>query len=231
MLLTSSRIRQSARAAISAQEFPLGQRRVAERHVARDVLQQDAPAEDVLHGAHPLHDVRERLLGVGQRQQVVGVAPGHAGPAQVVGDPRRLDACGERLHLAQVVAVERIGAADRHRDAVHHQRVALAHAHQVAERLAARHQVVLGEHLEPVDARGLRENGLVVIDPQAESETERWIAEHGGTGRARLRPARHAYLVALALAASHSALVISRKPLPLQEFWPLQALLALLQAE
>src|SRR5580698_10993505 len=43
------------------------------------------------------------------------------------------------------------------------------------------------------------------------------------------RPAT-AYL-AFALAASQSAWVISTNPLPLQEFWPLQALLALLQAE
>src|SRR5579862_1587396 len=54
----------------------------------------------------------------------------------------------------------------------------------------------------------------------------------------RLRAARTAsvrpafdHLPALALAASHSAWVIIMNPLPLQEFWPLQALLALLQAE
>src|SRR3984957_640531 len=46
---------------------------------------------------------------------------------------------------------------------------------------------------------------------------------------ARSRPV---YLpAALAFAASQSALVISTKPLPLQEFWPLQELLALLQAD
>src|ERR1700761_3238516 len=39
------------------------------------------------------------------------------------------------------------------------------------------------------------------------------------------------YLPALALAASHLAWVISTKPWPLQEFWPLQELLALLQAD
>src|SRR5215469_2765037 len=38
-------------------------------------------------------------------------------------------------------------------------------------------------------------------------------------------------LPALALAASHCAWVISRNPFPLQEFWPLQALFALLHAE
>ena len=88
-------------------------------------------------------------------------------------------------------------------------------------------------HLEPVDARRLGENGLVVLDPQAETETECCeSAWHGGTGpgASRARPGAP-YLVAFALAASHSALVISRKPLPLQEFCPLQALLALLQAE
>src|SRR5689334_24416234 len=39
------------------------------------------------------------------------------------------------------------------------------------------------------------------------------------------------YLAALAFAASHLAWVISTKPLPLQEFCPLQELLALLQAD
>ena len=39
------------------------------------------------------------------------------------------------------------------------------------------------------------------------------------------------YLAALAFAASHLAWVISTKPLPLQEFCPLQELFALLQAD
>src|SRR5438105_13645356 len=50
-----------------------------------------------------------------------------------------------------------------------------------------------------------------------------------GPGGQRARPTTTHF--ALAFAASHSALVISRYPLPLQEFWPLQALLALLHAE
>src|SRR5258708_10308023 len=52
----------------------------------------------------------------------------------------------------------------------------------------------------------------------------------GRAGRPEARPAHSSYF-ALAFAASHSALLISRNPLPLQEFWPLQALLALLHAE
>src|SRR5947199_10162883 len=50
-----------------------------------------------------------------------------------------------------------------------------------------------------------------------------------GPGGQRARPTTTYF--ALAFAASHSAFVISRNPLPLQEFWPLQALLALLHAE
>src|ERR1700748_2947424 len=63
------------------------------------------------------------------------------------------------------------------------------------------------------------------------SEEEQGLGETGSLAS----PARAldwAYLPeALALAASHFAWVISTKPLPLQEFWPLQELLAVLQAE
>src|ERR1700722_14992879 len=53
----------------------------------------------------------------------------------------------------------------------------------------------------------------------------------GVTGRACTGPWGPDYLAIFALAASQSAFVISMNPLPLQEFWPLQALLALLQAD
>src|SRR6185312_14812744 len=48
----------------------------------------------------------------------------------------------------------------------------------------------------------------------------------------RGEPSGHQFFVAFlacACAASHSALVSSRKPIPLQPFWPLQAFLAVLQ--
>src|SRR5438270_12441912 len=50
-----------------------------------------------------------------------------------------------------------------------------------------------------------------------------------GPGGQRARPTTTHF--ALAFAAPHSALVISRYPLPLQAFWPLQAWLPLLHAE
>ena len=39
-----------------AEELPFGEVRIAERHVARDILQQDSATEEVLHGPHPLDD-------------------------------------------------------------------------------------------------------------------------------------------------------------------------------
>src|SRR5262249_3585410 len=144
---------------------------------------------------------------------VVGVLAADPGPAQVIGDPLRLDACGERLHLAQVLEVKRRGAADRERHAVHRQRIALAKAREVVQRATAADQVVLGEYLEPVDPWSAREDRLVVIDSEAQPEAERRTRQHARGGPDpwfRARPA--ASYLALALAASQSALLISRNP-------------------
>ena len=59
-------------------ELPFGQLGGGVGDVARDVLEHQAAAEPVLHLHHPLGDVVQRLLGVGQRQQVVHV-DGRAG--------------------------------------------------------------------------------------------------------------------------------------------------------
>ena len=56
----------------------------------------------VLHLHHALGDVVQRLLGVGQRQEVVHVEAAHAGQAEMVGDPHRLDALGQRLQLVEI---------------------------------------------------------------------------------------------------------------------------------
>src|SRR5450756_1261309 len=54
----------------------------------------------------------------------------------------------------------------------------LANARQVVQGLAARHQIVLRQSLEPVDGGAFIENRLVVIDPQTKPETQRWASEH-----------------------------------------------------
>ena len=57
------------------QELPFRHARLREADVARDVLEQNAPAEEVLDPPHPLGDVCDRLLGVRQRQQIVNAKP------------------------------------------------------------------------------------------------------------------------------------------------------------
>ena len=108
-------------------------------------------------------DVLERLLVERDREQIVGVQPRHAGPAQVIGDPTRPHGVRQLFELFQVVEVERVGAADRQRDAVHDDGVALGDLLQDVARPAARVHEVLGDDLEPIHcrvmSRGCTESG------------------------------------------------------------------------
>src|SRR5215469_5086634 len=104
---------------------------------------------------------------------------------------------------------------------MHREWVALAKAHQVMQRAPAGNQIVLREDFEPVDGRLTGENCVVVVDAQPEPEAERGAGQHEGgrrTGRESAPGPQIDHLPALAFAASQSALVISRYPLPLQEF-------------
>ena len=86
---------------------------------------------NVLHRAHALDDVARAP------PRCTAAAAGHACCGRrhrsSTGGRRstRLDARGERLHLAQVLPIQRRRCADRQRYAVHHHRVALTDAHQV----------------------------------------------------------------------------------------------------
>jgi hypothetical protein len=90
----------------------------------------------------------------------------------VIGDPVRAHALAQRLELLQVAAVEGIRAADRHRHAVQHDRIALGHAVEDPERPALRVHEVLGEDLEPVDLRPLLQDVAEVHGPQADADAE-----------------------------------------------------------
>ena len=156
-----------------AQEFPFAHLGGVEGQIARDVLQQDLPPEGVLHLTDSRHDRSERLLRVGQGQEIVQVASVDPGPAQMIGNPMRFDACRKRANSGEIVEVDGIGAADRQRHAVHDQREALANALQVVERLAAGDEIVFGDDFEPVDGVRLVEDGLIVRSSQAETESRR----------------------------------------------------------
>jgi hypothetical protein len=116
--------------------------------------------------------VGERLFTVRQRQQVVHHVPADAAPAQVVGDPCRLDAFGERAQAREIVAVEWVDRADRQRHAVQHDRVVGAHARQDIERSPASDEKVLRNDLEPIDGRARFEHVAVVRRPQADAIPE-----------------------------------------------------------
>ncbi len=154
------------------EERPLGDRRRAELDVGRRVLEDERPLEDVRDGLHPPRDVLQGLLRVGEGQQVVRVAAHDAREAEVVRHPEGLRPVGERLDLAQVVEVEGVGPADRHRDAVQDDGRPLGHAVEDVERAPARVEEVLGEGLVEVHVGLLRQDVPEVDgaepDPHAE---------------------------------------------------------------
>jgi hypothetical protein len=80
--------------------------------------------------------------------QIPSVDPG---PTEVIGNPVRFDAQGQRSHHSQIFEVDGVGAADGERYAVHHQGESLAYAFQVIERLAAGYQIVFSDDFEPID--------------------------------------------------------------------------------
>ena len=164
-----------------AHEFPLGHLRLGKLDVGGDVLDGDAAAEIVLHAGDAGCDVGQRFLGIGDRHEVVQVDAMHARPAEVVGDPFRLDMIGEGFQAFEIGPVERRGGGDGHRHAMHHQRVAFLHAVEHVAGAAAGLHVVLGDDLEPVDGRGRvgLENFGVMLGPEAKAEAkERGAVDH-----------------------------------------------------
>ena len=180
----SSRDRTVGAARDFAQELPLGHLRGAVGQIARDVLEQDLPPEEILYFAHARDDAGERLLGVGQRQEIVHIASLDARPAQMIGDPGGLDAPRQLAHAGEILPVEGIGAADGQRHAVHDHRKAAANALEIMQRLAAGDEVILGDDLQPIDGVRLLEHGLVVRGPQAQTETVD-LHDQDDRGRAR----------------------------------------------
>jgi len=159
-------MRQSASSAPCA-ENPTPSYASAEAHVARHILEKDAPAENVLHGAHAPNDVLESLVGVRQWQEVVQILAADTRPAQMIGNPGRLDALRQRFQLVEIGAIQR-SALPIDSDTRASPWVMFANARQVVQGLAARDEVVLRQGLKPVNGRQILENRLVVIDPQTE---------------------------------------------------------------
>jgi hypothetical protein len=90
----------------------------------------------------------------------------------MVRHPVRAHALGQRLELAQVLAVEGIGAADGHRHPVQHDRVTLRDLVEHVERPSAGVEEVLGEDLEPVHLGPVLQDVAEVDAPQADADAE-----------------------------------------------------------
>jgi hypothetical protein len=67
-----------------AHELPFGHLRLAEGHIARHVLERQPAPENILHPAHAIDDMVERLFGVGHGQEIMQVHAMHARPAQMI---------------------------------------------------------------------------------------------------------------------------------------------------
>ena len=165
------------------EELGLAHARAREGDVARGVLENERTLEEVLHHAHALDHVGQHGLVVRQRQEIVVVAAGHAGPAHVVAEPHGPRARRQARELAQVGEVDRVGAADRERHAVHHDRIALGDAVEHLQRAPAGVHEVLGDDLEPVHRGLVLEHVSEVLRAQPQAEPEVGEAEAIG-GRA-----------------------------------------------
>lgn len=72
----------------------------------------------ILYGADSADHVPKGLFRIRKRQQIVEAATIDTDPAQVVGHQRRLDVIDQEPQAPQVIAVQRVGGADRKRHAV-----------------------------------------------------------------------------------------------------------------
>ena len=161
----------------ACEEFPFGERRVGEVHITAGILQHERPFQKILDDANSLDDVPQRRFVERHGEQVVRIASGHAGPAEMIRHPVSIHGFGEFLQPAQVVEVERISAADRQRHTVCHDRISLGDLLQHGTGSAVRVHVVFGNDLEPIDVRFLFKDVRVVDGSQTDSQTEIRVAE------------------------------------------------------
>lgn len=119
-----------------AQEVPFGEFAFGESDVARDIFEQDLASEGILDLLDARDDVADGFFGVGEREKVVAVVSTECAPAQVIRDPRRLEALFEGFECVEVFDRERVGIADAKGDSVHYDRAMGAHPLQHGPRAA-----------------------------------------------------------------------------------------------
>ena len=98
------------------------------------------------------------------------VAACNARPTDVVRHPTGPRRTRETSNLRQVVEIERIGAADRKRHAVHDDRIALGELLEHVARAAAGIDEVFRDDLEPIDRRPMLQQVAEVGGSQPDAE-------------------------------------------------------------
>ena len=179
----------------------------------------------------------ERFGGIGQRQEIVGIEPGCARPAQVIGHEQRFDLVHQAAQTQQVIRIQPMGGSNGQRNAVQRDRIARTHLVQDAPWPSARNHEILGNHLDKVHRHGGFEKVGVMRFAQAEAETGKAGVRHDRSPFARRRRPEvgrrrtgqvyrgSIYLgsVRLPPAALQALTDRALKPWPLQSFWPLQS--------
>ena len=164
--------------------------------VARDVLDADAPFENVLHALDAFRDVAHRVVGEGDGHEIVEVAVVAAGREMlgIEGDPVGVE---KPLHVLEEAHVERRRPAQRERETVADEREPLGELPEALAQAPADVDPVLRRHLHEVDApqRILASIGELAHEgaaqPQSGTANGRWRTgfQDGSSGfRSRSRP-------------------------------------------
>ena len=157
----------------------------SKEHVGRGIFEQHPPPQNLLHLIDVVADRGERLLRVGQRQEIVQIALVVAGPGEMFGKQARLVARGERREASEMFAVERFWRSDRKSDAVQGNRIERANRLEPAMRRPSGAHVVLGMDLEKSECRPVAKDLVDMFRLQADPAAigQRRSDARRGTGR------------------------------------------------
>src|SRR5208337_388844 len=90
----------------------------------------------------------------------------------MIGNPSRLEAPRKIAQSPEVGAIQRIGRSDRHRNAMHRDRIVCAHSFQHLERASARDHKIFRNDLEPIYLGTSLEHVAVVLTSKPDTVTE-----------------------------------------------------------
>jgi hypothetical protein len=152
------------------EKLPLGHLGGMKLDVAADVFDGDGDANSVANFANIASGPFDSFPSVGHGKEIVGEASIDAAPAEVIAQPGGSGAFDQSLELAEVVAIGAGGVAEVHGDAVLNDPILFEDLVKDVERPATVDHVVFRNDLEPIDARLLLQNMLVMRDAETDAD-------------------------------------------------------------